>query len=162
MSLTTVIPASQLTLERECPQLSGNVLIFQIRHCVCGFSEVCLVHRLSLRLLHWSHLFVDIVICLFSSSKVRQFGSKPKQYQQLGKRRKWRNGREWGSVLEITDKGLPNSSDVGVRIKIIPPGTSLVVQWLRICLPMQDIRVRCLVRKIPHTVEQLSPCNQNH
>ena len=70
MSLTTVIPASQLTLERECPQLSGNVLIFQIRHCVCGFSEVCLVHRLSLRLLHWSHLFVDIVICLLSSSKL--------------------------------------------------------------------------------------------
>ena len=93
---------------------------------------------------------------------VCQFGSKSKQYQQLGKRRRWRNGTEWGSVLEITVKGLPNSSDVGVRIKIIPPGTSLVVQWLRVRLPMQDTRVQCLVGKIPHIVRHLSPCNHNY
>ena len=59
-------------------------------------------------------------------------------------------------------KGLPNSSDVGVRIKIIPPGTSLVVQWLRVHLPMQDTRVQCLVGKIPHIVGHLSPCNHNY
>ena len=35
---------------------------------------------------------------------------------------------------------------------------SLVVQWLRICLPMQGTQVRALVRKIPHAAEQLSPC----
>ena len=37
-------------------------------------------------------------------------------------------------------------------------GTSLVVQWLRIRLPMQGTRVWALVQEIPHAVEQLSPC----
>ena len=36
--------------------------------------------------------------------------------------------------------------------------TSLVAQWWRIHLPMQGTRVWALVRKIPHAVEQLSPC----
>ena len=38
-------------------------------------------------------------------------------------------------------------------------GTSLVVQWLRICLPMQGTWVPSLVRepKIPHTTGQLRP-----
>ena len=37
-------------------------------------------------------------------------------------------------------------------------GTSLVAQWLRICLPMQGTWVQSLVGKIPHATEQLSPC----
>ena len=37
-------------------------------------------------------------------------------------------------------------------------GTFLVAQWLRICLPMQGAQVQTLVWKIPHIVEQLSPC----
>ena len=37
-------------------------------------------------------------------------------------------------------------------------GTSLVVQRLRICLPMQRTWVQSLVWKIPHVVKQLSPC----
>ena len=37
-------------------------------------------------------------------------------------------------------------------------GTSLVVQWLRIHLPIQGTRVQALVRKIPHAAEQLSLC----
>ena len=37
-------------------------------------------------------------------------------------------------------------------------GTSLVVQWLRICLPMQGTLVRALVWEDPHAAEQLSPC----
>ena len=37
-------------------------------------------------------------------------------------------------------------------------GASLVAQWLRIHLPTQGTRVRALGRKIPHAVEQLSPC----
>ena len=36
--------------------------------------------------------------------------------------------------------------------------TSLVAQWLRICLPMQETWVRSLVWKTPHVAEQLSPC----
>ena len=35
-------------------------------------------------------------------------------------------------------------------------GISLVVQWLRIHLPMQGTQVRS--GKIPHAAEQLSPC----
>ena len=36
--------------------------------------------------------------------------------------------------------------------------TSLVVQWLRIHLPMQGTWVQSLVRKIPYALEQLSHC----
>ena len=37
-------------------------------------------------------------------------------------------------------------------------GTSLVVQWLRICLPMQGTWVKPWSGKIPHAADQLSPC----
>ena len=36
--------------------------------------------------------------------------------------------------------------------------TSLVVQWLRICLPMQGTPVQSLVQESPHNTGQLSPC----
>ena len=36
--------------------------------------------------------------------------------------------------------------------------TSLVAQWLRICLPMQRTRFDPWSGKIPHASEQLSPC----
>ena len=41
--------------------------------------------------------------------------------------------------------------------------TSLVVQWLRICLPTQGTCVQLLVgeTKIPHASGQLSPCATN-
>ena len=35
--------------------------------------------------------------------------------------------------------------------------TSLVVQWLRICLPIQGTQVQSLVGEDPHATEQLSP-----
>ena len=34
---------------------------------------------------------------------------------------------------------------------------SLVVQWLRICLPMQGTQVQSLIQKIPHAADQRSP-----
>ena len=37
-------------------------------------------------------------------------------------------------------------------------GTSLVTQWLRIYLPMQETQVRALVQEIRHAAKQLSPC----
>ena len=37
-------------------------------------------------------------------------------------------------------------------------GTSLVVQWLRICLPMQGHGFDPWAGKIPHAAEQLNPC----
>ena len=36
-------------------------------------------------------------------------------------------------------------------------GAFLVVQWLRICLPVQGTRFKPWSRKIPHAAEQLSP-----
>ena len=36
--------------------------------------------------------------------------------------------------------------------------TSLMVQWLRICLPMHGTWVQSLVQKIPHATEELSLC----
>ena len=36
--------------------------------------------------------------------------------------------------------------------------TALVAQWLRICLPMQGTQVRSWSGKIPHAMDQLSPC----
>ena len=38
------------------------------------------------------------------------------------------------------------------------PEGFLVVQWLRIHLPVQETWVRSLLGKIPHVVELLSPC----
>ena len=39
--------------------------------------------------------------------------------------------------------------------------TSLVVQWIRIHLPMKEHRLDPWSGKIPHAVEQLSPCATN-
>ena len=39
--------------------------------------------------------------------------------------------------------------------------TFLVAQWMRICLAVQKTRVRSLVWKIPHAMEQLSSCTTN-
>ena len=36
--------------------------------------------------------------------------------------------------------------------------TSLVAQWLRICLPTQGTWVGSLVQEIPHASGELSPC----
>ena len=38
-------------------------------------------------------------------------------------------------------------------------GTSLVVQWLRICLPSRGRGFDPWYGQIPHAVEQLSPCS---
>ena len=37
-----------------------------------------------------------------------------------------------------------------------------MVQWIRICLPMQGTRVPSLVQENPACVEQLSPVGHNH
>ena len=37
-------------------------------------------------------------------------------------------------------------------------GTSLVVQWLGVHLPMRETRVPALARGLPHAKERLSPC----
>ena len=39
-------------------------------------------------------------------------------------------------------------TQVSVFVKSDQTGTSLVVQWLRLCLPVQGVQVRSLVRKL--------------
>ena len=41
-------------------------------------------------------------------------------------------------------------------------GASLVVQWLRICLPMQGTRVRALVREDPTCRRATKPVRHNY
>ena len=68
---------------------------------------------------------------------------------------------------------LGNSSDVTLRIsfekhrqvvtlKCSEKGTSLVVQWLRICLPMQGTQVRSLVREDPTCHRATKPTSHNY
>ena len=55
---------------------------------------------------------------------------------------------------------IHTKTPLGVRALNIINRTSLVAQWLRICLPMLGTRVRePWSGKIPHAVEQLSPCS---
>ena len=42
------------------------------------------------------------------------------------------------------------------------PGTSLVAQWLRICLPMQGTGVRALVREDPTCHRATKPVHHNY
>ena len=63
------------------------------------------------------------------------------------------------SVDFIRDiKDLANESDT----KICLLGTSLVAQWLRIRLPMQDTRVRALVREDPTCHGVTKPMRHNY
>ena len=45
-----------------------------------------------------------------------------------------------------------------MALKNMKKGASLVVQWLRIRLPMQGTVFEPWSGKIPHAAEQLSPC----
>ena len=46
----------------------------------------------------------------------------------------------------------------GICFQELQSGASLVVQWLRILLPMQGTQVQAWSGKISHAAEQLSPC----
>ena len=48
------------------------------------------------------------------------------------------------------------------RIIVHTLGTSLVVQWLRICLPMQGTRVRALVQEDPTCRGATKPMHHNY
>ena len=47
-------------------------------------------------------------------------------------------------------------------IEMNSPGTSLVAQWLRICLPMQETRVRALVREDTICHRATKPVHHNY
>ena len=57
---------------------------------------------------------------------------------------------------------LEESVAISIKVKNIPPGTSLVAQWLRICLPMQGTRVRSLVREDPTCRGATKPLCHNY
>ena len=50
------------------------------------------------------------------------------------------------------------SSNLLKKLRTTDPGTSLVLEWIRIHLPMQGTHFWSLAQEIPHTLEQLSPC----
>ena len=52
--------------------------------------------------------------------------------------------------------------DMQITLKSITPGTSLVVQWLRIRLPMQATRVRALAREDPTCRGAAGPVSHNY
>ena len=54
------------------------------------------------------------------------------------------------------------SSPPGEVFKVLRPGAFLVVQWLRICLPMQGTRVRALVWEDPTCRGATKPVSHNY
>ena len=62
------------------------------------------------------------------------------------------------NYLEIYEKKTIPS----VHLEIIQLGTSLVVQWLRICLPTQGTRVRALVQEDPTCRGATKPVCHNY
>ena len=72
------------------------------------------------------------------------------------------NHKSWVGLPTDDRKAKPilsrSSLDWGRLGKIINPCTSLMVQWIRICLPMRRTWVQSLVQIVTHAAEQLSPC----
>ena len=86
------------------------------------------------------------------------------QVRSLGQEDPLKEGN--GNLLQ--DSCLENSMDRrGWRATVCGVAESdvtewMVVQWLRIHLPMQGTQVQSLVQKTPHGAEQLSPHNPNY
>ena len=64
---------------------------------------------------------------------------------------------------EIENINRPiTSTEIETLIKNLPTGASLVVQWLRICLPMQGTQVRALVWEDPTCRGTTGPMSHNY
>ena len=67
------------------------------------------------------------------------------------------------NLEEIENINRPiTSNDIETVMKNLPTGASLVVQWLRICLPMQGTRVRALVWEDPTCHGATGPVSHNY
>ena len=64
---------------------------------------------------------------------------------------------------EIENMNRPiTSNEIKIVIKNLPTGASLVAQWLRICLLMQETRVRALVWEDPICHGAAGPVSHNY
>ena len=100
------------------------------------------------------------------------FGTDPKSCLQLwqtnthGQRERFALGvnlnEKGGCVASLTLRGLPVPQDLLPGDKIARLWASLVVQWLRIRLPMQGTRVRALVREDPTCRGAARPVRPNY
>ena len=64
---------------------------------------------------------------------------------------------------EIENMNRPiTSNEIETVIKNLPTGVSLVAQWLRVCLPMQETRVRALVWEDPTCLRATRPVSHNY
>ena len=74
-------------------------------------------------------------------------------------------GRGWGGhVNEGVVSSLTKGGGAGGRVCVKPQtlGASLVVQWLRIHLPVQGTRVQALVREDPTCRGATKPVHHNY
>ena len=99
------------------------------------------------------------------SSQRRGFLEFFRSSLKLRPARRWHQGCLLGSCTH--SEGLPASVLVQVRIAPISlflklPWTSLVAQWLRICLPMQGTRVWALAQEDPTCHGATKPVRHNY
>ena len=66
------------------------------------------------------------------------------------------------AVSDISTKSQPLGTYDKFKLNILPQRASLVVQWLRICLPMQGTRVRALVWEDPTCRGATKPVSHNY
>ena len=74
---------------------------------------------------------------------------------------------DWDKGAQIAGETLSLSVSVRVFLeehlsKEVGLGTSLVAQWLRICLPMQGTRIRALVWEDPTCLGATKPVRHNY
>ena len=74
---------------------------------------------------------------------------------------KLKKKRKLTSSLMFSSSLIPRKQ-LTTTVKKKLSGTSLVVQWLRICLPMQGTRVRALVREDPTCRRASKPVYHNY
>ena len=68
-------------------------------------------------------------------------------------------------ISELKDKAMENTQteqQTEKRTLKSEEGTSLVAQWLRICLPMQGTRVQALVQEDPTCHRATKPLRHNY
>ena len=70
--------------------------------------------------------------------------------------------KEWGYGLNFHEGLLAFTLSMLWMNNHKRPGTSLVAQWLRICLPVQGTRVQSLVREDPTCHRATKPVSHNY